>query len=73
MLNNEEKKELKKLAASASLRNDMAHIKEFRHNPFVISGTVDMDKFLAFLTEFNQFINHSPKPFRRIIDSNMRL
>lgn len=73
MLNSEEKNELKKLAASAGFRKDMERIRENRYNPFVLNGIVDIDKFLIFLTEFNQFINHNPKPFEKIIGNNMRL
>lgn len=73
MLNNEEKKELKSLADSSKFRKDMTHLERLAHNPFVLNGAVDIDKFMIFLTEFNQFINHSPKIFRKIIDRDMRL
>lgn len=73
MLNNQEKRELKRLAGSSALRNDMEYLKRSAHNPFVVNGAVDIDKFLIFLTEFNQFINHSLRPFHKIIDTDMRM
>ena len=73
MLNNEEKEELKRLADSSSLRNDMKHLSAMAYNPFVVKGVVNIDKFIIFLTEFNQFINHKSRPFHKIIDNDMRL
>ena len=73
MLNNEEKQELKRLADSSKFRNDMEHLSEKPHNPFVLNDAVDIDKFMIFLTEFNQFINHNLRPFHKIIDTDMRL
>lgn len=73
MLNEEEKRELKELARSHKLQEDMRVLSKTRYNPFIVNGNVDMDRFLLFLTEYNHFINHAPKSFRRIIDKDMRL
>ncbi|MBM3246087.1 MAG: hypothetical protein FJZ13_02030 [Candidatus Omnitrophica bacterium] len=73
MLSKDEKKELKELASSSKLRNDMQAMLKMRHNPFMIDGKVDLDKFLEFLNEYNYFINHNPKIFSKIIDNDMRL
>lgn len=73
MLNDEEKEELKRLADSTSLRDDMENLSAMAHNPFVVKGTVDIDKFIIFLTEFNQFMNHNYRPFHKIMDNDMRL
>lgn len=73
MLNEKEKKELKELAKSPELKEDMHRLSETRYNPFVIKGKVDIDKFLIFLSEYNHFINHTPRTFRRIIDEDIRL
>jgi uncharacterized protein YjgD (DUF1641 family) len=72
-LNKEEKEELLKIAKSSSLREDMEYLLKNRHNPVVIEGEIDLNRLVEFLTEFNEFINHEPKPFRRIIDKNMKL
>jgi len=73
MLTNEEKKELKELSGSIGLREDMRILLKRRHNPFMVDGKFDLDRYIIFLTEFNLFINHNPKPFHKIIDKDMRL
>jgi hypothetical protein len=42
-----------------------------RHNPFIRNGEVDVDAYTTFVQEFNAFINHETKPFRRMIDDFM--
>ena len=39
----------------------------------VIDGKIDMDRLLEFLTEYNEFINHKPKPFKPMVDREMKL
>ena len=73
MLNAEAKKELKELARSTQLREDMRRLEKSRHNPFLVDGKVDADRYIEFLKEYNAFINNAPKPFQRIIDRDMRL
>lgn len=73
MLTDEEKKEMIELARSAQLRDDMRRVREQRHNPFTSGGEVDLDSVVEFLNEFNAFIGHEPRPFRRIVDRDMRL
>ena len=73
MLSDEEKRELLDIARSSKLREDFRRLSENRHNPFVVDGVVDMDRLLTFLTEYNAFVNHRPKPFRKIVDRDMRL
>ena len=36
-------------------------------------GRVDMDRLIEFVTQFNEFINHQPKPFSRMIGREMKL
>jgi hypothetical protein len=73
LLNDKEKNELKELARSLQLKGDTERLAAGRYNPFVINGEIDIDKFLSFLTQYNQFINHRPKLFQKIIDKDMRL
>ena len=73
MLSPEEKKELLLLAKSSSLKQDMQKIKKTRHNPFLHDGIVDLDAYISFLSAYNEFINHQPKPFKPIICNDMRL
>ena len=73
MLSEKEREEMLRLAASSTLRDDMAYLATHRYNPLLVNGMVDMDRLLVFLNEFNEFINHEPKPFSPMIDKDMRL
>ncbi|MBZ0156072.1 MAG: hypothetical protein K8I29_07630 [Alphaproteobacteria bacterium] len=65
--------EVRRLSLAESFRDDMDIVAKQRHNPFVKEGRVDTDAYIEFVTQFNEFINHEPKPFQRIIDRDMRL
>jgi hypothetical protein len=39
----------------------------------VDGGKIELDRLIEFLTGFNAFINHEPKPFKPMIDREMRL
>jgi len=67
-----EQEELLRLSQSSSLQNDMKYITAHRHNPLIVDGKVDLDRFITFLTEYNEFINHKPKPFKPMIDRIMK-
>ena len=73
VLTEEERRELQELAASPALREDLQTLARRRARHFWRDGQVDIDLVLAFLTEFNEMINHQPKPFKAIIDHDMRL
>lgn len=73
LITKKQEKELKQTAGSLSLRNDLMSLRAMRHNPFVFNGKVDIDRFITFLNEYNSFINHTPKPFKKIIDRVMKL
>lgn len=61
------------LRRSDSFRKDMEILKRRQKSPFIKDGRVDADAYIEFATEFNEFINHEPKPFKAIIDRDMRL
>ena len=61
------------LSATESLKHEAEALREKRHNPFIKDGRVDIDAYIEFVTQFNEFINHTPKPFKKIIDRDMRL
>ena len=65
--------ELRELARSEALKKDMAAVAASRHNPFVREGVVDVDAYIEFVTAYNEFINHEPKPFAPMICKDMRL
>lgn len=72
-LSEQEKEELRRLAKSTQLREDMQRVAANRHNPFVKDGRVDIEAWLEFLNEYNAFIGHAPKPFRPLIERIMKL
>lgn len=73
VISEQERKELLQLAESASLRRDMDYLSSHRHNPVIVNGAFDMDRLIEFLTQFNEFINHQPKPFCPMIEKDMKL
>lgn len=73
-ISKQEKEEMLRLAASSSLQKDMAYLTaHHRHNPVMIGGKIDLDRLIEFLSQFNEFINHEPKPFKPMIDTEMKL
>ncbi len=72
-LSKKEKEELQQVAASALFRKDMQYLSANRFNPLIDGHEINMDRLLVFLTGYNEFINHSPKPFKPIIDRIMKL
>lgn len=69
----QEKKELLEMARSPKLRKDFKEIKRNRYNPFIVNGRLDIDRVIDFLTQFNDFIAHQPRPFRKIEDKKNKL
>ncbi|MFV1951776.1 MAG: hypothetical protein ACC630_07480 [Nitrospinota bacterium] len=74
-MNNSKKaeKELFELSESETLKKDMEAVALQRHNPFIKNGRVDVDAYIEFVTQYNEFINHEPKPFKPMIDMDIRL
>jgi len=72
-LSDNAEKELISLAKSGALRNDMEQMRSHWQNPFLKDGVVDVDGYIEFVTRFNEFINHRPKPFKPMIDRVMKL
>lgn len=73
VLSEKEMEELRSLAKSSSLRDDMRHVARNRHNPIMVNGKVDLDRLIEFLDQYNEFVNHEPKPFKPMIDRVMKL
>ena len=71
-LSPEDKRELLEMASSKRLREDFRIIRN-RHNPFLVNGVVDLERFVSFLNEYNESINHYTRPLRRISGKDMRL
>jgi hypothetical protein len=68
-----EKEELVALAKSSSFKEDMQYLAAHRHNPLIVDGKVDLDRYITFVTEYNEFINHQPKPFKPMVEKIMKL
>jgi len=68
-----EQEEMLQLSKSSSLRADMRYIAAHRHNPLLADGKVNLDRLITLLNEYNEFINHKPKPFKPMIDRIMKL
>ena len=66
-------KELIELAKSDSFRKEMDSLRARWQRPFIKHGDVDVDAYIAFVTGFNEFINHEPKPFKPMKDKDMKL
>ena len=73
VLTDQERRELEELAASASLREDLQGLSRCRFRHFIREGRVNVDQVVTFSTDFNEMIKHQPKPFKKIIDHNMKL
>lgn len=72
-LSEKAEKELIELGKSEGLKKDMEMLSSQWQSPFVKNGSVDIDAYIEFVQQFNEFINHEPKPFRPIIDKGMKL
>jgi hypothetical protein len=66
-------KELIELAKSESFKRDIEMLRSRWQTPFIKNGEVDIDAYIEFVTQFNEFINHEPKPFKPMIDREMKL
>ena len=65
-------KELRRLGASAALRQEFETLREARAER-AADPTRAAERCVDFLTQYNAFVNHAPKPFRPIADADMRL
>lgn len=72
-LSEKAEKELVKLGKSEELKKDMEMLRSQWQSPFIRNSEVDVDAFIEFVQQFNEFINHQPKPFKKIIDREMKL
>ncbi len=72
-LSQKAEKELIDLAKSDSFKKDIEMLRSRWQMPFVRDGKVDADAYIEFVTQFNEFINHEPKPFKPMIDRDMKL
>lgn len=67
------RKELIKASKSSSIKKDMRQISVNSSNPFLKNGKPDAEAYIEFVNQFNDFINHAPKPFKPIIEKDFKL
>ncbi len=67
------KKELIKASKSLSLKRDMQKVSANSSNPFFKDGRQNADAYIEFVNQFNEFINHALKPFKPLIEKDMKL
>jgi hypothetical protein len=67
------KDEVAALSESAKLQEDMRTVAKEKYISLLKDGKVDVDAYIDFVIQFNEFINHQPKPFRKISDRDMIL
>jgi len=68
MLSEEERRELRELAHSFSLRDEFRTLKRASHHPR--SLPVDLDRYIEFLTAMSRFAPVSPRevrPYRNVL------
>jgi len=63
----------KKYIFPKSINEDFLVMKRNRNNPFVKNGKVDLDIYLQFLNEVNEFMGHPVKKFVPITGKNFKL
>lgn len=68
-----EKQELLEMAGSGELQKDMRRVKHAGENTFVRNGEIDLDAYIEFLDAFNAFISHRRKPFKPMMEGNLKL
>jgi len=66
-------KELAELGSSEKLKKDMEMLRSQWQTPFIKSSEVDIDAYIDFVQQFNEFINHEPRPFKPMIEKDMKL
>lgn len=72
-LSDAEKKEMLEIAASPAVRQDMRLLRQTRHSLTRGDGQVDIDSWIEFLTHYNEFINHEPRPFTPMQEHTMKM
>lgn len=72
-LTDQEKEELVRQSQSARLKEDMRRLSANAHNPLMVDGRIDADRWLTFLNEYNEFVGHTRKPLKWMVERVMKL
>jgi hypothetical protein len=72
-LTDEEKAELRALAASPELKADLARLRQSHRDDFMVDGVVDGERVTEALTTFSEFVGGESRPRRVFIERDMKL
>ncbi|MEW6381205.1 MAG: hypothetical protein AB1611_16585 [bacterium] len=72
-LTDQEKEELVRQSQSSRLKEDMRQLAAKAYDPFMVDGQIDADRWLAFLNGYNEFVGHTRKPLKWIVERVMKL
>lgn len=72
-LTDEEKAELRALAASPELKADLARLRQSHRDDFMVDGVVDGERVTEALTTFSEFVGGESRPRRVFIERIMKL
>lgn len=72
-LSDNERCELHRMAGSSDLRRDMRYLRENRLNPLLAGEENRLDRLIEFLNQYNEFINHTSKPFSPMRTRNIKM
>ncbi len=68
-----EKDDFRRQTESESFKKEMRKLASKKNNPFIKDCRVNLDAYIDFLTQYNEFINHRLKAFKKIKGDNMKL
>ena len=71
-LTDEEKAELRALAASPELKADLARLRQSHRDDFLVDGVVDGERVTEALTVYSEFVG-SERPRRVFVERVMKL
>jgi len=73
MLSDKEKQEMLETGRSQSIKEDLRRLAAGRHNPMLYKGKVNLDRYIEYLNDYNEFINHHRRSFKPMVDRLMKL
>ena len=62
-----------KIKAELKLYAQTALFEGREENPFLQNANANVDAYIAFNDQFNEFINHSSRPFRPMVEKDIKL
>lgn len=72
-LTDDEKNELKALAAAAELKSDLARLRKLHRDDFIVGGAVDGERVTEALTVYSEFVGSAGRTRRMFVERVMKL